>query len=297
MGQIKSVGGGVFDPSTGTVISADQANAIVRGGAATSGARPPVTLGLDGPGDQSFGFELPNQADMSPDTFDGMAAIPQLAGLLASFHPALRTAKGAMAVPAVVEAITEMLQGKGISELDPTAIGGQALTGLAGHGVGATLGAVGRGGEGIVRRSMNIREPFDTRAGEAMLPKLAIREKATMTIPGVDKIADKAKATGAGGLEDLAAVLERARKESALGPNVGGGGLMAMISDIISRPRQMAIGSAMASPFGVGTEKVLAPTAETGVRGFLTWLTSQLGDGGESAPPASAGPRRRSLGQ
>ena len=303
--------------------------------------------------DQTFGFQMP------PSMPEGAAqdilnAFPQLAGIIAQFTPVGRAGyKGAAAVPAIADMVMKAIRGE---ELDPVSAGGNALGGMAGHGVGKTIAGVGNIGTGVVRRSLGLFGDYKNRAMEEMAPKLAIREKVKMTIPGVDALradvaanvkpryragpsgmvqipsttaitghsfpvrrkiralggkwdaankewrvpagmpAARAQAHvsgGSGSLADLAEVIENARLKSSVGPNETGGGILSMIGGLIKPPRQMAIGSAMAAPFGVSTAETLAPTGEAGVRAFLAYIASQLGDGVEAPVSPPSGPRRR----
>src|SRR3990167_3477906 len=242
---------------------------------------------------ETFGLELPagrwvQGAEGSGGPEDILKAFPQLAGIIASFTPVGRTYKGAAAVPAIVESVMQAIRGEGF---DPGAVMSQGAMGVAGKGVGAGITRVGNAGTGMVRRALGLSGDFKNRAAEEMLPKLAIRENAKMTIPGVDKIASKAQATGAGGLEDLASVLEEARINASTSPNFNSGGLLSMITHLVDPPKQLAIGKAMAEPLGVNTANTIAPTAETAFRALLAYLSSQLS--GET-PERPSGPRRRS---
>jgi hypothetical protein len=243
-------------------------------------------------GDKFAGVTLPvgdGQAER-----DFLESIPQLAGLAAQFTPMGKAGYlAAGGVPAFIEMARQLLSGE---EIDPVQGAMQGAGGMMAHGVGNVIKGFGDTGEGLVRRSLNIREPFKTRAAEEVLPRAAIREKAKMTIPGVDKVRDRAAATGLGSLDDLAEVMERTRLDSSLGPVGGGGGIMAALRDLISNPRQMAVGSAMASPFGVDTAKTIAPTAEAGLRTLMAWISS-LTDNPEAEAAASrpGAPARRRL--
>jgi hypothetical protein len=276
----------IYDPTIASdrLVTTAEVNAAAKGDLSIKGA----------PG-QSVGFQmppsLPTGGDESGGAQDILNAFPQIAGLLAQFTPLGKTYKGAMAVPAVVDAITRAIRGE---DFDPMSAASHAVGGALGKGAGEVISGTGKIGEGLVRRSLNLSGgPYATRAGEEMLPKLALREKAKMTIPGVDAITAKAQATGSGGLDDLADALEQARLKSSLGPVGGGGGIMAVFRDLFSNPRQMAVGSAMAQPYGVNMSETLAPMGEAGVRAFLAYLASQLGDT-PAEPPTPSGPRRRS---
>lgn len=259
----------IYDPASKRWLTAADLNA----GGGQPPAPAPGSIGINGPGGEFAGVSLPPMAGGDAQrVFD---AAPQMAGLVAQLHPALRGAKASMAIPAVVDVITKKLQGEN-PDLEGAVI--EALGGLFGHGVGKAVTGVGDLGTSLVRRSMNLAgTPFANRTGETMLPKLAIENGAQMTRDGVDAIAAKAKATGLGGLDDLAEVLERARLGASLGPVGGGGGIMAAVRDMFSPPRQMAAGQALAQPFGVNTKTAIAPAAEGAVRAFMAWLDSELG--------------------
>lgn len=289
----------IYDPN----IAPDRLLTVEEVNAASKG-----NLSIKGGDGQSVGFQMPPSmptgGEGSGGAEDILNTFPQLAGLIAQFLPAGKavgaTYKGAMATPAIVDMLMQAIRGEGsiadrVSNIDPIQSAAHAVGGGLAKGVGEVIGGVGKMGEKFVRKSLNLAgTPYANRAGEEMLPKLALDTKATMTREGVDAVADKAKQTGLGGLEELADALERARLGNSLGPVGGGGGIMSVVRDLFSPPRQMAAGQAMARPFGVDTAETLAPTGEAGVRAFLAWIASQLGDGENAAPAPPSGPRRRS---
>lgn len=280
MGQQK-----IYDPTIAAdrLLTVDEVNAAAKGGATDGVAGK--TLGLQMPqGEWSQG----EAGSGGPE--DALNAFPQIAGLLAQFTPLGRTYKGAAGVPAFVDMVMQAIRGE---EIDPVSIGANAAGGMIGKGAGEVISGTGKIGESFVRKSLNLNAtPYANRAGETMLPKLALEHKARMTREGVDEIVGKAKQTGLGGLEELSDALEKARLGHSLGPVGGGGGIMSVVRDMFSPPRQMATGQAMAQPFGWNTSETIAPAGEAGVRMFLSWIASQLGDGTEATP--EPGPRRRS---
>jgi len=278
----------IYDPATKKFMTAAELNARQKAGGSLPtaddfvgpinqtgnvGPREQAQLGFTGPGGQFAGLSMDAGAlgDVNAKVYE---ALPQIAGLIAQFIPALRGAKASFMIPAVVDAIEQKLQGE---DFDLESALGHGALGLGAHGVGAGVGAVGNMGKSLVTKALDLPGAgFANRTAEELLPKLAIREGAEMTIPGVDKVAGKAAATGSGGLQDLADALEHARMKSSLGPLGGGGGIMAAVRDIFSPPRQLAAGQAMAEPFGVSTAETIAPTAEAGVRALMAWLSSQV---------------------
>lgn len=245
-------------------------------------------LKINSGGGQSVGFELPPSM-AGGDASAILKAFPQIAGLVASFLPGARSAKMAFGVPAGAEVATQMVTGQ---ELDPMSAIGQGTLGVVGHVVGATGRKIARGGENTVRRALNLRAPFDTRGAEFVIPKAAIHERASMTIPGVDAIKDKAARTGSRSLESLGEVLERARSESAHSPYIQEGiGTVGLLSHLVDPPKQLKIGEAMAAPFGVPGENI-AQGSEGLLRTILAYLASLRG-GVASEAPVEAPTRRR----
>ena len=280
----------IYDPTTKRLVTVDEANQIVQsrrdGGEDALAIRGPV------PG-QQVGFQMPpsmpNEGEGTGGAADILNAFPQLAGIIASFTPVGKagyTASGM--VPAVVDMVQRAIRGE---PFDAESAALNFAGGVAGHGVGNTLAGVGKGGAGMVRRSLGLTGGDEVL--EQDIPRRLIKEKAEMSIPGVAKIREKVDATGDPWLKEAADALAKARYKDANSPNLNAGGLTAMAGDVLlPPPRQMAIGSALTSPFGVSTEKVIAPTAETGLRALLALIASQLGMGPDEAPAAS-GPRRR----
>lgn len=171
-------------------------------------------------------------------------AVPQMVGLAASFHPAARSAKMAFGIPAATEMTRQVVSGEG---LDPVSAAGQGSLGFMAHGLGQVGSALARGGMNTVRRALNLgNSPFAyNEAAEQMLPKLAVREGSSMTKAGVETARRRAAETGAGGLEDLAEVLEKGRYDAANASSLSGGGLMTMITRFLDNPRQLKIGQAL----------------------------------------------------
>lgn len=197
-------------------------------------------LGLSA-GSNQMGITLPPMS--GGDASAALKAFPQAVGLGASFHPAARTAKMAFSIPFATEMGTQMLSG---DELDPVSAAGQGSLGFLSHGIGQGMSKVARGGVSTVRRALNLRPPFDNRTSEIVLPDKAISEGASMTMKGVDTVRRKAHQTGQGSLEDLAEVLESARHDAAVSPNIQGVGLVGLLSHLINPPRQLKVGQAMA---------------------------------------------------
>jgi len=248
-----------------------------------------------GAGGNFAGFQMPPADEMDSDGLSEiLRSVPQLAGIIAQFTPLGKAGYAAnAAVPAVADIVMRAIRGE---PFDIESAATNAAMGMAGKATGNLIGGAGRGGEGIVRRSLNLKSgPFAyNEVAEDMIPQRLIAEKAKMTKPGVAAMEAKAQATGAGGIVDAAEALKKARYDADNAPNMGGGGVMAMISDLIGPPRQMAVGSAINRPFGVSTEKVIAPGAETGVRALMALIASQMGGMRDDVPEQPVGPRRRS---
>jgi hypothetical protein len=251
------------------------------------------TLGFEA-GDEQFGLSLPPVP--KGDAEQMLDAIPQLAGLLAQFSPLGKTYKGAAGVPAFVDMVMQLMQGGGdVSQIDPTQTALHAAGGVGGKAVGDVIGGVGQMGKDKILRSLNLSGDLKNEAAEEMLPRLAMRERAQMTKPGIQAIRDKAAATGAGGLEDLADAMGKSRLDAATAKTKTTFWPNELLSNFLNQPaRQMALGQSMAQPFGVNTSETLAPVGEASVRAFMAWIASQLGES-QAAPPAPpGGPRRRS---
>ncbi len=284
MGQEKIVGKGIYDPETDSVISVEEANAKL--------SQPRTKLGISGPNGQFAGIDLPAEG-VSEANADILKALPQIAGLMAQFTPVGRAGmKGAAFVPMAVDAIQQLIHGDGF---DPMRSAQEGLEGMVGHGTGKMISGIGKAGTGVVRRSLGISGDYANRTAEELLPKLAIKEGASMTKEGVDRIAAKADQTGLGLMDDLAHVLENARMNDSLGKNFQGGGVMSAIMHLISPPKQLKIGQAMAAPFGADTEKTLAPAGEAGLRSLMAYLESLVGGSTPEPPTEAPGPQRRPL--
>lgn len=262
----------IYDPAQKKFVTAAELNQPQGRPGDVGPQQPFARLGLNGPGGEFAGVTLPPvSGDNAEQILD---AVPQLGGMLAQVIPQLRSAKASFMIPAVVEAIVEKLHGE---DFDVDRIVGQGALGVGAHGVGAGLTGVAGLGKNLVKKSLNLNgTQWANRAGEEMLPKLALREGAEMTKEGVDRIASKANATGSGGLQDLAEALERARLGDSLAPVGGGGGVFALVRDMFSPPLQLATGKALAQPGGVSTANTIAPSAEAATRAFFAWLSSQL---------------------
>ena len=246
------------------------------------------TLGVSNPmnPDQSVGVSLPPMpGDAASDALD---AIPQMAGLAAQFTPIGRGLKGATAIPAIAEAVMQMIRGEGF---DPVAIGAQGSGGAISRGVGAGVEKIGQGGKSMILRSLGLQGPLKNEVAEEMLPNLVLRENAKMTKPGVQAIRDKAKATGAGGLEELGEAMGAARLNAATDSSRITGWPHEMVANFIRRPpRVMAIGKALTEPFGVNTSETLAPAVEAIMRLLMGSVAA------ETDTPVT-GPRRRQRAQ
>lgn len=265
-------------------------DAIAAAGGAEPAARP---AGATQAVQSTLGLQLPEQDQYQDDgrMADILRSVPQIAGLIASFTPAGRTAKAAIGVPAGAEALMQAIR-KAISgeDFDPVEMAAQGGMGLLGKGVGDVVGKVGRGGEGMVRRTLGLTDGDEVLEQE--IPKRLIKEKAEMSIPGVAKLREKADATGDPWLKEATDALAKARYKANNSPNLNAGGLMSMAGDaLLPVERQMSVGSAAAAPFGVSTEKVIAPTIESAIRSLMAYLSS-LGSPSDEPPPV--GPRRRS---
>ena len=269
--------------------------------AAAQGKRGPGdqggSLGV-GAGGNFAGLQMPQSMEQgvpgSGGPEDILRAFPQLAGIIAQFTPVGKAGYAAnAAVPAVADIVMRAIRGE---PFDVESAVTNGAMGMAGKATGNLIGGAGRGGEGIVRRSLNLKSgPFAyNEVAEDMIPKRLITEKAKMTKPGVAAMEAKAQATGSGGMADAAEALKKARYDADNAPNMGGGGIMAMISDLIGPPRQMEIGSAINKPFGISTEKAIAPAAETGLRALMALIASQMSGMRDDVPEQANGPRRRS---
>lgn len=287
---------GVFDPASGKVVTLEEAQALVKGGGAPkmqglgagdSGpvqSNAPMTL-FNAPGDMpDVALNLP---PMEPEMAQQiMAAVPQVAGMVATMHPALRGVKSAMLIPAVTRALVDVVVNGG--ELDMNRMAEDALMGLAGHGVGKGISAVGSAGRSMVQRSLDLGgSGYLNTTAEQVLPNAAIREDAHMTPEFVKALRDKFKSTGAAVYEDLANVLESAGLKSRNSPNFNGGGMLSLIGNKLFPPEtQLEVGKNLAAPMGInlvpeaagkmaGTSAP-AMTAEQALRSALAYVQSQM---------------------
>lgn len=258
------------------------------------------------PGQASVGFKMPSgELEQGPEGSGGpediIRAFPQIAGLIAMMTPMGRAGRGAMAtrgerwasygadagVPALVDMATRALQGE---DLDVGSAVQQGAIGTMARPVGAVARRFARGGEGMVRRSLGLTDGDEVLEQE--IPKRLIKEKAEMSIPGVAKLREKVDATKDPWLKESADALAKARYKANNSPNLNAGGLMSMAGDVLLPPeRQFGVGSAVAAPFGVSTEKYLAPIIEGLARIFGAYM-SMPESGAASEQPS--GPRRRS---
>lgn len=260
----------------------------------TGPAREGTSLSIKGPMDgQSVGFGLPPVPKEGAEQI--LDAFPQIAGLIAQFTPLGKGYKGAAGVPAVIDAIMQALESGGdLTKINPLEIGMHAAGGVVGKGAGDVIGGVGRMGEEKILRSLNLSGKLKNESAEEMLPKLAMREKAQITKPGVQAIRDKAAATGSGGLEELGEAMGKSRLDAATAKTKTTFWPNELLSNFLNQPaRQMAAGQAMAQPFGVNTAETLAPGGEAGVRALLAYIASQLGGGAQPPVEAPSGPQRR----
>ena len=293
--------GQVYDPLTKKTLTIDEAQQIMRerGGSMTGTGEglDAAKIGIQNPlvEDQFVGLDLGSKAAAGQVGADIARALPQVAGMAAQFTPVGKTYKGAMAVPALVDMVMQLIQ---TGTVDPTQVGVNAGMGAFGKGVGGFMEGVGKVGDAKILKSLSIPANEATDAGIEMLPKLAKREGARLTKESEAAIRAKGQATGAGGLEELADYMGKSRRADAVGPSRDSAWLNEAIMNIVRNPRrQMRVGQAMANPFGVDTGKVLAPSAEAGTRALMAFLASQGDAGGEMPMETSRGPRRRSQGQ
>lgn len=240
-------------------------------------------LGLSNPlnQEQRVGVDLPPLSET--DATAMLKAIPQAGGFIAqTMIPAGKAGYAAsVGVPMGIEMLRQLASGEDAN------VGEAALQGVMGGTArvgGNLLRAAGRGGMNTVRKALNIRAPFQNRVAEQVLPELAVAEKAKMTIPGVDDLASRSvtidPSTGIKttdkAMKALSEVLERARMDNSLSPNKRSGGVFSMIRDMIDPPKELAIGSAAAQPFGVNTEKAIAPSVETAIRALMALVSTQM---------------------
>lgn len=317
----------VYIPGQGFVALAPGASA---GDLAAGEAVPSIGPSMQGGGGRSVGLTAPLEGEDQGAIARVLAASPQLAGLLATFIPGVRElgVAGAFAVPAATEAVRQLIGGEA---MDPLAMAGEGALGVAGHGIGRGIAKVGSTGKNMVRRALFGGRPQATLKEVEGLTDLAIAEKARLVnelpksprIPGGDAdlirravVAENAgQASRAGALEDLSRLVGsqalRARTGSSVLPQaLAGGGMAGVVGTAAGIPAQataaaspilgaisahaptrMAVGSALAAPFGASTEQTVAPAGERLFRALLSWLESQ-----QTPTPMSshtAGPRRR----
>lgn len=280
-----------------------------------------VKLGI-GSGDNFSGIELPREGVEGANA-DILKAMPQIAGLIAQFTPVGKGMRASIGVPGVAELIRQVLEGEG---LDLGKAGIQGAMGGAARTFGAGIEKVGRAGKGVVRRALNLPGVGEDGAAAAYdrlerLPAAAVRERASMTQSGAQRIRDKAGATPAPDanlhpavrnyrngndvvtppgtteeqtLRELADVLDKGTVDAAREGNLPGGGPFTILQRFINRPKQMAVGRAMANPFGVDTEQTIAPASEASLKTLMAYLSTLLGGGDAEAPVASpGGPKRK----
>lgn len=246
-------------------------------------------LGVSGPGDAFKGIDLPAEGMQSANA-DILKAMPQIAGLIAQFTPVGKAGfTGSAAVPMVVDAVQQLFSGQ---PFDAGRMAQEGAEGVAGHGVGRTIGWLGDKGRGIARRSLNLGSGkfAGDEVAEQLIPDRLISEKAAMTRPGVAKLQEKVDATGDPWLKDAADALKDARYKADNSPNIQSGAIMAAIMHLLDPPKQLKLGSALAEPFGVDTTKTLAPMAEGAMRTFMAALEGLMP---RETPPSPAGPQRR----
>ena len=293
--------GQVYDPLTKRTLTIEEAQQIMRerGGSmsGTGEGLDAAKIGIQNPlvEDQFVGFDLGSKAAAGKVGSEAMRASGQIAGMLAQFLPqgkALGASyKGAMTVPTLVDLVMQMIEKETLNplEVDPVRSGVNAAAGGFSKAVGNTIARAKPAGESFIRKSLAVPDDMQNRAAETMLPKLVLQENAKMTREGVDAIADKAARTSAGGMQDLAEVMERARLKGefeplrlTLWPQEAG-------TNLARRPpRTMGLGKKLAR---VGQA---APAAELSTRALMALLASQGGAGDEPPMETSRGPRRRS---
>lgn len=283
--------GQVYDPMTKQLVTIEQAQELIRqrGGGMTPGNK---SLAVENPlnKDQRVGVSLPPMA--ADDANDIFNAAGQGAGIVAQFTPAGKTMKGAMAVPALVDMVMQLLT---TGSVDPMRVGVNAGLGAVGKGVGNAVEGIGNVGKSKILKSLHLPANEVTDSTIEMMPKLAMQEGARLTKGSEAAIRAKGERTGLEGLKELADAMGASRRADAVGPSRDTGWLNEAIMNIVRRPkRQMAIGQAMANPFGVSTNNVIAPGAEASTRALMTLLASQMDAGEEPPMETSRGPRRRS---
>lgn len=292
--------GQVYDPLTKKVLTIEQAQALMkeRGGAmiGTGTGVDAAKVGFQGPLDDQFaGLDLGSKAAAGKVGSEMLLAAPQIAGMVAQFFPmgkaVGKTYRGAMAVPALVDAVMQMIEQGTLNPLDvnPVQAAVQGMAGGFGKSVGGAIGKALPAGKSLIRRSLDVPEEMQNRAAEEMLPNLVIKEGAKLTREGVDAVANKAAQTGAGGLQDLAEVMERARLKGEFAPPRMTLWPQEAVANIARKPaRTMGIGKTLAR---VGKT---APGAELSTRALMALLASQADAGAEPPMETSRGPRRRS---
>lgn len=281
--------GQVYDPITKKVVTVEQAKELMR--QRSGGEQVGASLGVENPlnDDQSMGFALPPVA--SNDAQEVLNAFPQIGGMIAQFTPAGRTMKGAMAVPALVDMVMQLLS-KGDVDLGNTAV--NAGMGAVGKGVGNTLAGIGNVGKSKILKSLGIPANEATDATVEMMPKLAMEEGARLTKSSEAAIRAKGNNTGAMGLVELADAMGKSRRADAVGPARDSAWINEVMVNLVRNPRrQMAVGQAMANPFGVNMTDKIAPTGEISTRALMALLASQMGADEEPPMETSRGPRRR----
>jgi hypothetical protein len=272
----------IYDPVTRKGVTPEEANRLIaeRSKVGKIGITNPAADPMADPFSQhdKVGFQMPPLEH--EDAARILKAFPQMAALVAQFTAPGRVGMGAsVGIPAMIELVRQASSGE---PLDATEAATQGAFGGASRLGGNVLRAVGKGGQNLVRRSLNLgKSPFAyNEVAEQMLPQMALDEGASMTKAGVDTVRKKAAATGLGGMQDLADVLEKGRYDAENAPALSGGGLMTLITRFLDNPRQLKIGQQMAQPLGIAnTEKTIAPGVEGLMRSIAAWLSSQMDTG------------------
>ena len=281
----------IYDPVTKTVVTLDDAQQIMQERGASGGGDLTIRNPLSN--DQQVGFDLPPVA--GEDASAMLQAFPQIAGILAQFTPPGRSMAGAVGIPAVIDMIIQAVT-KGVGEVDPMQTAVQGAFGGMGRTGGNAMRWLGDAGEEKILKALNLTGDFVNDTSIKVLPKLAIREGAQLTEPGVKKVADKAARTGLGGLEELADAMGQARRRDLVAPARTTFWPNEMAANWLRKaPRQMAMGQRMVAPIpGVGSREVLAPTTEASIKALMALVAGQIGAGDEEPPlETSRGPRRR----
>ena len=279
--------GGIYDPASGRVLTIAEAQAAMRGG----------SLGLTNPvSGETQGINLPPVP--GDDATAMLKSIPQIAGLLASFHPATRSSWGAAAgIPGVIDMIMQAAE-KGIGNVDPMQSIVQGGMGMAGKAAGGWAEGAGRniasqGGQKIIK---SLRLPSDTSDQSIdMLRNLAVKEGAQLTKGSEAAIRTGATQTLPNGVRvtskphiALADAMGSARRADALAPPRMTLWPQEAIANWSRRaPRQMRAGQAMVR--GGRNLEGNAKGLEAMVRSIMAYLAGQ--DSG--ADSEATGPRRR----